>query len=32
MCETCGQDQKNCPGHLGHIEVSSQTTTTKDVD
>lgn len=23
MCETCGQDQKNCPGHIGHIEVSS---------
>ncbi|CAN0438313.1 unnamed protein product, partial [Scytosiphon promiscuus] len=21
MCVTCGQDQKNCPGHIGHIEV-----------
>ncbi|CAN0149671.1 unnamed protein product, partial [Hapterophycus canaliculatus] len=21
MCETCRQDQKNCPGHIGHIEV-----------
>lgn len=24
MCETCGQDQKNCPGHIGHIEVSCE--------
>lgn len=23
VCETCGQDQKNCPGHIGHIDVSS---------
>eukprot|EP00903_Cladosiphon_okamuranus_P015157 g14015.t1 len=22
MCETCGQDQKNCPGHMGHIELA----------
>ncbi|CAM9118714.1 unnamed protein product [Sphacelaria rigidula] len=22
MCETCGQDQKNCPGHIGHIELA----------
>ncbi|CAM9295630.1 unnamed protein product, partial [Phaeothamnion confervicola] len=21
-CETCGQDQRHCPGHLGHIELA----------
>ncbi|CAM9339535.1 unnamed protein product, partial [Discosporangium mesarthrocarpum] len=22
MCETCGQTQRDCPGHLGHIELA----------
>ncbi|CAM9299534.1 unnamed protein product, partial [Choristocarpus tenellus] len=22
MCETCGQDQKECPGHMGHVELA----------
>ena len=20
-CETCGQEEKECPGHIGHIEL-----------
>ena len=24
ICSTCGQNNMNCPGHFGHIELANQ--------